>query len=149
MAAFASFCQYNQIQPPKIAGFEENSRIIDDLVDNVKITYNHSVIFQKEFDMSFDSTSKKEFKDCESDINDRFIPGEQFEEEEFLNIHKSRGFVYDEKVKGIVFTDQDTIRKQGKVISFMIKKMGLNILRGKSIMNVSMPVAIFDKCTLL
>jgi hypothetical protein len=53
------------------------------------------------------------------------------------------------KEPGLIFLDKDIIEKQNKVISFLIKKMGSNLIKGKSIMNVSLPVNIFDKRTLL
>lgn len=52
------------------------------------------------------------------------------------------------KEQGLICTDTETIKKQDKVISFLIKKMGSNLIKGKSIMNVSLPVNIFDKRTL-
>lgn len=52
------------------------------------------------------------------------------------------------KEQGLVYTDTETIKKQDKVISFLIKKMGSNLIKGKSIMNVSLPVNIFDKRSL-
>lgn len=53
------------------------------------------------------------------------------------------------KESGLVFKDKDIIQKQDKVISFLIKKIGSNLIKGQSIMNVSLPVNIFDKRTLL
>ncbi len=50
---------------------------------------------------------------------------------------------------GLVFIDQESISKQSNVISYLIKKMGSNLIKGKSIMNISLPVSIFDKRTLL
>lgn len=53
------------------------------------------------------------------------------------------------KEPGLIFLDKDIIEKQNKVIAFLIKKMGSNLIKGKSIMNVSLPVNIFDKRTLM
>ncbi len=49
----------------------------------------------------------------------------------------------------MIFTDKSVIVKQDKVISFLIKKIGSNLIKGQSIMTISLPVNIFDKRTLL
>jgi len=51
--------------------------------------------------------------------------------------------------EGLVYRDADTIAKQRKAVLQLIKTLGSNILQGKSLMNISMPVSIFDKCTVL
>jgi len=50
---------------------------------------------------------------------------------------------------GIEFINQDIISKQRSVLTYMIKKIGANILRGKGIMNVSLPIYIFDSRSML
>ncbi len=50
---------------------------------------------------------------------------------------------------GLVYTDKDGISKQNKVIGYLVKKIGSSILKGESIMSISLPVNIFDKRTLL
>lgn len=45
---------------------------------------------------------------------------------------------------GIEFINQDILKKQRSVMSYMLKKIGGNILTGKRIMNVSLPIYIFD-----
>jgi hypothetical protein len=59
--------------------------------------------------------------------------------------------VYERTMKqsGLLFKDKDIMDKQNKVISFLIKKMGSNLIKGKSVMNVSLPVYIFDPRTLM
>jgi hypothetical protein len=52
------------------------------------------------------------------------------------------------KEPGLILTDKDTQSRQDKVISFLIKKLGSNLIKGKSIMSISLPVTIFDKRTL-
>jgi hypothetical protein len=51
--------------------------------------------------------------------------------------------------KGIEFSNHDMIIKQRNIISYMIKKIGINLLTGKSVMNVSLPINIFDHRSLL
>ncbi|OMJ79246.1 hypothetical protein SteCoe_20799 [Stentor coeruleus] len=50
---------------------------------------------------------------------------------------------------GLLFLDHDLISKQRGVLTNMIKRIGKNLLSGKSIMNLSLPVNIFQKYTLL
>lgn len=49
----------------------------------------------------------------------------------------------------IVYTNTSFLEKQRNLFSYFIQKIGTNILQGKSIMNVSLPIFIFDKRTLL
>eukprot|EP00826_Nyctotherus_ovalis_P048672 TRINITY_DN5757_c0_g1_i14.p1 TRINITY_DN5757_c0_g1~~TRINITY_DN5757_c0_g1_i14.p1 ORF type:complete len:418 (+),score=154.50 TRINITY_DN5757_c0_g1_i14:73-1326(+) len=51
--------------------------------------------------------------------------------------------------EGLLYRDSETISRQRKAILQLIKTLGSNILRGKSLMNISMPVSIFDKATML
>lgn len=51
--------------------------------------------------------------------------------------------------EGIEFINQETINKHRSTISYIIKKIGSNLLSGKSIMNVSLPIYIFDHKSLL
>lgn len=51
--------------------------------------------------------------------------------------------------EGLECINHDMIKKQRGVFTYMIKKIGANILTGKSIMNVSLPINIFDGRTML
>ena len=51
--------------------------------------------------------------------------------------------------KGVEFINHEVIKKHRSIISYMIKKIGANLLSGKSIMNVSLPIYIFDHRSLL
>ena len=51
--------------------------------------------------------------------------------------------------EGLLYRDSETISRQRKAILQLIKTLGSNILHGRSLMNISMPVSIFDKSTLL
>ena len=50
---------------------------------------------------------------------------------------------------GIEYIDQEIIKKQRGVMGYMVKKIGVNIIMGKGIMNVSLPINIFDYRSLL
>ena len=52
------------------------------------------------------------------------------------------------KEPGLILRDKEMISRQDKVIGYLIKKMGSNLIKGKSVMNISLPVTIFDKRTL-
>jgi hypothetical protein len=58
---------------------------------------------------------------------------------------------YDRTLKepGLIYLDKEVMGHQEKVIGYIIKKIGSNLLSGKSIMDISLPVQIFDKRTLL
>lgn len=53
------------------------------------------------------------------------------------------------KESGLIFKDKDVIERQNKVLSYLLKKAGSSLIKGQSIMNISLPVTIFDKRTLL
>jgi hypothetical protein len=46
--------------------------------------------------------------------------------------------------EGLEFINHEVLEKQRNILSFMVKKMGTNLLSGKSIMNVSLPIGLFD-----
>jgi hypothetical protein len=46
--------------------------------------------------------------------------------------------------EGLVFVNKDIIEKQRGVMGYLIKKIGLNLIKGKSVMNISLPINIFD-----
>lgn len=50
---------------------------------------------------------------------------------------------------GMIFRNINVIEKQRAVAGYLIKNIGLNIIKGKSIMNVSLPINIFDERSLL
>ena len=50
---------------------------------------------------------------------------------------------------GLIYNNVSTIEKQRSVGSYFIKTITSNIFKGKSIMNLSLPITIFDKRTLL
>lgn len=60
-------------------------------------------------------------------------------------------FSYEKNIKdeGLIFTDERVLNEQSKVIKFLLKKLGANLMKGESVMNISLPVTIFDKRTLL
>ena len=50
---------------------------------------------------------------------------------------------------GMVYLNQEVIDKQRSVAGYLIKTIGLNLIKGKSIMNVSLPINIFDSRSIL
>jgi len=58
--------------------------------------------------------------------------------------------LYDiDPVKGLIWKDYDQIEKQRKAAFQLIKSVGSNLLRGKSVMNVSLPVIVMEPQTML
>ncbi len=51
--------------------------------------------------------------------------------------------------EGLEYINQDILKKQRSVMTYMLKKIGANLLSGKSIMNVSLPLNIFDPRSVL
>lgn len=50
---------------------------------------------------------------------------------------------------GLILTSSVQIENQKKIMSFLFKKIGQKMLKGQSVMNISLPVYIFDKRTML
>ena len=50
----------------------------------------------------------------------------------------------DPKTGKFIFLNKEKIAAQKKVISFILSKIGSNIISGKSIMNISLPIDIFE-----
>ena len=65
--------------------------------------------------------------------------------EELLRNDYSRNLGED----GLIYKREDVISKQRAVSTYLIKKIGSNLLKGKSIMNISLPINIFDFRSLL
>jgi hypothetical protein len=50
---------------------------------------------------------------------------------------------------GLVYNNPDIMDRFSKVLKTLFKSIGSNILKGRSVMNISLPVMIFDKRSLL
>ncbi len=51
--------------------------------------------------------------------------------------------------EGLIYTNREVIEKQKGIVGYIIKKIGANLLTGKSIMNVSLPISLSDVRSLL
>ncbi|CAD8211443.1 unnamed protein product [Paramecium pentaurelia] len=51
----------------------------------------------------------------------------------------------DQNQGGLLYVDQIGLREQKKVFSYLLSQIGSNIASGKSIMNISLPVYVFEK----
>jgi hypothetical protein len=58
-------------------------------------------------------------------------------------------FIKSYGTEGIEHIDKETLSKQRSVVTYLLKKIGTNILSGKSIMNISLPIYIFDVRSML
>lgn len=45
---------------------------------------------------------------------------------------------------GLIFINKPLMEKQRGVMGYLIKNIGLNLIKGKSVMNISLPINIFD-----
>lgn len=68
---------------------------------------------------------------------------------EFFIYGEGGRYERDEINGALIFKDKELITKQRHVLSHMIRNIGRNLLTGKSIMNVSMPVHVFDTKSIL
>lgn len=48
------------------------------------------------------------------------------------------------KEGGLLWYNKKELEVQGKVLSYLIKRMGSNLIQGKSVINISLPVDLFD-----
>ncbi|EAS07102.1 oxysterol-binding protein (macronuclear) [Tetrahymena thermophila SB210] len=55
----------------------------------------------------------------------------------------------DEKKGGLTYHNEKLMKEQKAVIMMMIKRIGSNILNGRGIMNISMPVQVFDSKSMI
>ena len=71
----------------------------------------------------------KEVIECEEgEVNDTFL-AKDFD----IGDHSS-----------LIYLNEETVRNQRGVLLYLAKKIGVNLLTGKSIMNVSLPIKIFE-----
>lgn len=49
----------------------------------------------------------------------------------------------------LTFIDEDTFKRQRGILTHVISKIGTNILAGKGIMNISLPIKLFDSRSVL
>ena len=110
---------------------------------------------KKFFEKTVDYQLNIELKD--SSINPEVMKSEILKEEE-KKVPYMFDFPYESEYfldylnspekPGLLYKNEEAKKKIYKTAAYLIKKMGKNILTGKSILNVSFPVFIFDKRTL-
>jgi len=111
------FMKYCDLKPPEIR-INKGSFLLPDSPPKITINSNPRLLFHR---------------------------SHQVPKEAFFVYGKGGRYERDEEAGGIVLTDQDLLTRQRNVLSYLIKSMGANLLKGKSVMNVSLPVNIF--CT--
>ena len=69
----------------------------------------------------------------------------------FENYTQWPDVLYERKPKeeGLILTSTLQIENQKRIMSFLFKKIGKKLLNGQNVMNISLPVYIFDKRTML
>lgn len=75
--------------------------------------------------------------------NDLINYNHEYEKECEINFIKSFGD------NGFIFTDQKSIDSQRSVLGYLIKSIGHNLVNGTSVMNISLPISIFDSRSIL
>lgn len=88
-----------------------------------------------------------------SDISEKFLEEEKNKKYIKYNLDYDnmiiRDYIKAYGTEGIEFINQETINKHRGVITYILKKIGSNLLSGKSIMNVSLPIYIFDQKSIM
>ena len=67
---------------------------------------------------------------------------------EYENLWK-KNYIINEHDEGLEAIDKDSVDRAKKATSWLIKKISSKIFKGQSVMNISLPVFIFDKRTML
>jgi len=49
----------------------------------------------------------------------------------------------------LIYLNDEVVYNQRSVVKYLIKKVGSNLLKGNSVMNISWPVSVFNKQTFL
>ena len=129
---------------PKIILFKFND---ESLIEQFISDYNDKQISdQLDYKISLSKTtkSKEDFKKEYESIKDLtpfqfYVDYENEWKKNYSNSPEKSGLLYiDDEKKQIIY----------KAVKYLVEKMGKNILHGKSILNISFPVFIFDKRTL-
>jgi len=55
-----------------------------------------------------------------------------------------KDWIHDDKNGGMIYINKVKIEEQKKVFKFILKQIGANLIKGKSILNISLPINIFD-----
>ena len=132
----------NEIPKIIIFKFKEES-----LIDQFISEYNNKTLSSElNYKISLSKTNKsiEELKNEYDNIKD-LIPFKLYEDYEnewkknYTNSPEKSGLLYiDEEKKKIIY----------RTVKYLVEKLGKNILHGKSVLNISFPVFIFDKRTL-
>ena len=122
----------------------------DDLCKSFIDKYN-----QKYFEDTVDYKLNIELSD--SSVNPEVMKSEILKSEEKKNPYIFEfpyenewwiDYALDAEKPGLLYKNEESKKKIYKTAKYLVTKMGKNILTGKSILNVSFPVFIFDKRTL-
>jgi len=65
------------------------------------------------------------------------------------NDHFERNYFRKDEKNNLIYVNDDVMKKQRGVLGHMIKSMGLNLVSGKSLIDISLPVKIFEKASFI
>jgi hypothetical protein len=76
------------------------------------------------------------------------------EDEEIIYLYEYHNMIIEDFERapgseGLIYKNREEIEKQKGIVGYLIKKIGANLLTGKSIMNVSLPISLSDVRSLL
>ena len=132
----------NEIPMKIIIQFPETS-----LTDQFILDYNEKSLFDGfDYKLSLEKTTKteEEIKKEYEDIKD-LTPFKSYVD--YANEWKMNYTNSPEK-KGLLYIDEEKKALGYRAVKYLVEKLGKNILHGKSVLNISFPVFLFDKRTL-
>jgi len=95
------------------------------------------------------SFSEKEINFIEKTIFPQYKEDENIAYSMKYENHCTSHFIQSPGDSGLTFVDVKTMEKQRGVLRHFLTKLGTNLMSGSGIMNVSLPINIFDERTLL
>ena len=113
---------------------------LDDLEDQkIPGTNNNiKIIFSEENKIANKETDTWSFKE-----NDPIVYNKNYNE------HIVKFFKFKQGDTALTYTDEEAIKKQRGILQYILKRIGTNLLSGTGIMNISLPIRIFDERSLL
>ena len=139
---------YSIIQHP----FQQNYCLLSHITDT-KLFDKSSSAIKNYVEMANFKTLNTEIQNIQSrgdsEIKEEIDYSKPIDFDQFFTYGEGGNYERDPINGGIICNDKDLISKQRGILASMIKRIGKNILSGKSIMNLSIPVHVFGKRTLL
>jgi hypothetical protein len=83
----------------------------------------------------------------EAGVDEEVVKSPKTSDEKY-SYYYTQGYIIDPSI-GLIYTNYELISKQRRLVFTLLKQVGKNILSGRSIMNISFPVYVFEPYSLL